>query len=618
MGTMKDALRAALQAASQTSESSAVNTGNTERVGETKSTATTLVADARQPAEAKTRTSESKVIITSSNNKRGKSTFRAITVDYGSTIRHEKKTSRNAKESIIAARAPTINIALMSDASAPNPTRRLVPAKRTNQSFKPIPGCLIEFSNEAICVLRNYDAPRCSLLADFEITGIAEQCHRGKITEEREIALGLDFGTSSVKVVIGDAALNKSFAVPFCEAAGLAAYLLPSCVHEVNSTFTLDYGGIVHRDLKLRFLAYPEDEIQRDRVTAFLALVIRRARGWLFTQHKGIYQGVQLLWKLSVGMPAAHSLDHALQRKLKTVAIAAWAVAGFPGPVTESKVRSAFAALPNVAAQPETAEVAVIPEIAAQIYGFVVSHSFDKHATNNYLMVDIGAGTIDSSLFRVRQTKGRRYDFDFYTSVVKPHGVANLHRHRIDWWKRTLQRQGDPAGLIPDLLSGWLDTDRIEPVPETFGDYFQGVRASFPTDERTPDDDFFINRVLAQIQGTTLWRAWKDGFLDKGDLAKVPFFLCGGGARMKYYSALESKLQSAPGYSWLSVEPWQMNKPGDLEADEISTDDYDRISVAYGLSRLEIGRVVRALPKPKQPVEDVKTWRDNYVDKDQC
>ncbi len=46
--------------------------------------------------------------------------------------------------------------------------------------------------------------------------------------------------------------------------------------------------------------------------------------------------------------------------------------------------------------------------------------------------------------------------------------------------------------------------------------------------------------------------------------------------------------------------------------------DYDRISVAYGLSRFEVGKVIKAIPLPKVAIEPVDTWRDNYVGKDQC
>ena len=61
-----------------------------------------------------------------------------------------------------------------------------------------------------------------------------------------------------------------------------------------------------------------------------------------------------------------------------------------------------------------------------------------------------------------------------------------------------------------------------------------------------------------------------------------------------------------------------MGVPDDLVADGIAEAEYDRLSVAYGLSRLEVGKVVKAMPQPKLDIPPVNSWRDNYTDKDQC
>jgi predicted protein tyrosine phosphatase len=45
--------------------------------------------------------------------------------------------------------------------------------------------------------------------------GTQHQAHAGNWHDEREVVIGLDFGTSSVKVIIGDRVLRKAFAVPF-------------------------------------------------------------------------------------------------------------------------------------------------------------------------------------------------------------------------------------------------------------------------------------------------------------------------------------------------------------------------------------------------------------------
>lgn len=87
---------------------------------------------------------------------------------------------------------------------------------------------------------------------------------------------------------------------------------------------------------------------------------------------------------------------------------------------------------------------------------------------------------------------------------------------------------------------------------------------------------------------------------------------------MTHYQALVPSLASVQGCPWLKAERWVMGVPNDLIADSVSTEDFDRLSVAYGLSRLEVGKIVRALPQPRLAIPPVEIWRDNYVDKDQC
>ena len=95
-------------------------------------------------------------------------------------------------------------------------------------------------------------------------------------------------------------------------------------------------------------------------------------------------------------------------------------------------------------------------------------------------------------------------------------------------------------------------------------------------------------------------------------------FLCGGGSRGKFYAGLEKLVQSPHGFPWLSVQPWQLGFPKDLIADGVSPEDFDRLSVAYGLSKLEVGKVTKAMPSPKVSMPPSVTFVDRFIDKDQC
>jgi hypothetical protein len=453
-----------------------------------------------------------------------------------------------------------------------------------------------------------------ALLPRVEACGAAVQCRSVKIQDTREVAFGLDFGTSSVKVVIGDMALDKAFAVPFCVAEGIDAYLLPTRLFQTNGLFSLTGGEVIHRDLKLSFVAEPNNPEHQIRIVAFLALVIARARGWLFTKQIAAYKHTEIVWKISVGLPAASSFETTVASQLQKLVSLAWSFAATPHNITDDLIRNVLEGGVDV----NLVDVVVVPEIAAQIYGFVVSNSFDKRAANNYLMVDVGAGTVDSSLFHVKPGKGGKWDFEFFTTAVEPHGVTNLHRHRVNWWSDALAKSSAPEALETEMASSKFATDHQVPLPDSYDSYFDNVNVTLENGAKCPDKEFFDNRVVTQVRGKTLWRAWKNNLLDQRSLEGIPFFLCGGGARMKYYLALEGELEQQSGFSWLKAEAWTMGVPGDLIADGLAEADYDRISVAYGLSRLEVGKVIKAIPLPKVAIEPVDTWRDNYIDKDQC
>ena len=140
-----------------------------------------------------------------------------------------------------------------------------------------------------------------------------------------------------------------------------------------------------------------------------------------------------------LGIPAANyetdSESQALVDKFRLIAKAAWLAAGkhkkeiHLGSITQAVSRARE--LLNEGAskcESEEVEVDVVPELSAQIYGLCVSQNFDKIAENIFMTVDVGAGTIDSSLFHVKKGKGGKLDFTFFTNQVQQNGVMNLAR----------------------------------------------------------------------------------------------------------------------------------------------------------------------------------------------
>jgi hypothetical protein len=448
------------------------------------------------------------------------------------------------------------------------------------------------------------------------------QCVRGRSTDARVLTIGIDLGTSSTKVVVGDPALDKAFAVPFGHQADVSAYLLPCRLSEDDGEYRLGISAkSSHRDLKLSFLANPKSPVHQRNMTAFLACVIRHTRSWLLTEHEGTFAGTKIYWKLILGYPAAYHFDGDTPTQLRKMGGIGWQASLNPGPFTRHSIQRAeerYMRLldPDVVREEdEDIEISVVPEIAAQIYGFVNSSRFDPKGDRTFLMVDVGAGTIDSSLFYINKQRGNRWNFGLYTSCVGPYGVMNLHRHRVKWWLGKLQGRQHTDQICDDLKKIQFATDRETPIPENFSDYVLGTKVEIANPKDDPDHGFF-NKILTQVREETYWKAGVDGMIAQDQLRGIPAFYCGGGIRMLFYAQLLEEMRSKQGYSWLKAEPRAIELPKNLVAPGLVREDFDRLTVAYGLSFVNVGEVTKVLPPRRQKVDPEPAWQVNYPRKE--
>lgn len=456
-----------------------------------------------------------------------------------------------------------------------------------------------------------------SLLVTDPALGVSAQLsdHAARV---REVVLGFDFGTSSSKVVIGDRDLKKAYAVPFRDAIGIDAYLLPARLYEDDGTYNLRSGARKFDDLKLALLARPDDLTLQCHVVAYLALAVREARAWMFTVRAEDYAKAQIIWTLALGLPAAHAVDDSLKLLFGRLGRAAWAVAGERSAVSLATCSTALDATIQDK-QDDSIDVTVTPEIAAQVYGFVSSRNFDEKARNFFLIADVGAGTVDTCLFRVARARGGRWSFEVCTAAVAPAGVMNLHRHRVAWWQQELSASDSDPTLCEQLQQIKFATGYRTPIPGAYDGYLSGVTACFTGNKLDPDAEFFRTPLLRQVQGATLYRAVQDRRLGKEDVIDIPFFLCGGGARMAFYQRLNEALRRVEGCSWLRARNHLLTKPDNLRADGVAQTDYDRLSVAYGLSMLDfagLSTMPQFADAADQPLPT--QWHHYYVDKDQC
>lgn len=424
--------------------------------------------------------------------------------------------------------------------------------------------------------------------------------------DEREVVIGLDFGTAYTKVVIGDSALGKAFAVPFFDHVGLPAYLLPSRVWLNGDQYTLLERGDVKQRLKLNLIEKNDVADCFCDATAFLALVIRHARGWLFINHSDLYKNTRVLWKLTIGLPAATYDNEAIVLKFRNVAECAWWIAGQRKAAISRDLVAQICGEKKKGKRYQAAGVAdsgsvvfdVIPELSAQIYGFLMSSKFDPKARNCFLMVDIGAGTVDSSIFKVSRDNRRRWEFRFFSNVVQFNGVANLNDVRIKFLTTAFKNLDIFDQHVSDFSAAEASINNIDGIPNSLDDYFSGIKFSFSDWKFNPDHYFYNEKFKKQITNDTLKGA-QGFFSDKHVFKGMPLFLCGGGSRMDFFKKLEKDLASHKNASWFNFVPQNLEVPPMLSAKGVRKSDFDRLSVAFGLSFLDVGNYVREHLKGK-------------------
>lgn len=459
-----------------------------------------------------------------------------------------------------------------------------------------------------------------SLLKIDESKGIPEQI-LGPSGRDRELILGLDFGTSCVKVVIGDRGASKAYAVPFIDSVGINSYLLPSRIFEENSIFSISQGTDAHRDLKLRFLADSASPNLQIILVAFIALIIRRCRAWLYETHTDILTKRNILWKIVIGRAVDRLKEDKVSKIMAEIVNAAWAVAGCTELVNrETCNRELVLHRENKAIRSDFLEVSVIPELAAQIYGFVKSRQFDSRAKNFYLFIDVGAGTVDVSLFRVKSNEFGSWDFSLFTSVVEPNGAMNLHRARLDWWHQEFSKTPNNIcnRLIEKISFIKLSTEQTQPIPEKYFDYFKGIKMNISDGGFNPDEIFYKNRLIPQVRGQGIHKTVQSNIVGRIDLENLPFFLCGGGSRLPLYQKISSALNNASDFKWLKAHRRDLGIPSELDAPGLAQIDYDRLSVAFGLSFVDVGTVVAAQAMPRIKQRSTADWRSSYTNKDVC
>lgn len=262
------------------------------------------------------------------------------------------------------------------------------------------------------------------------------------------VVIGLDFGTSCTKVIVRmpfepD---EKMFAIPapdYCRSAG-HPYLWQTVVWVRRSREFIAYpekGARSVQTLKQGVMAsdpnapviqgddQQNDMTRLDAVAAYLTYVIRYVRGWLTINRPKRFRGRQPIWFVNLGLAAAYYDNEILFQTYRKAGSTALMLANSGDAVSVETIKTfrGHEAVVNAArSNGDAAElgIAVIPETAASATAFAKS---TQSATGLYLMVDVGAMTLDVCSFGLNKQQTGTDQYPLLMVDVRPLGVDAFH-----------------------------------------------------------------------------------------------------------------------------------------------------------------------------------------------
>ena len=388
--------------------------------------------------------------------------------------------------------------------------------------------------------------------------------------------IGLDFGTAFTKVVIGESRIR--YAVPFTEFNKRHPYTLPCKFyrHSDNkcSLRKKNNSGTEITNLKMRLLEGDRNAATKSEITVFLALVLRYSRSWLLRQHAATYKDVEPDWNINIGLPAENYHDEQLSEYYKDVVAEAWRLSDSNNEISHEDIGETGGEESLDAEKIET-----FPEFVPQISAYVKSPQRSKGL---HSLIDIGAGTVDICVFNIWETEDGDDKFPVFSKDVKNLGVSYLFKHRV-------------------AESGYHGEWVFDPFEEPPGAQKTSKLLEI-SDERLSEIDAALQSEIGNVYIDQLNYVKSERYPKSPKWTKgIPLFLCGGGSRIGFYQNIFQNLSEKP--FPLCLVP--LENPGQLKAPGLSEGDFDRISVAYGLSynALDLGEIVRS--------EDIKDYSGN-------
>jgi hypothetical protein len=423
-----------------------------------------------------------------------------------------------------------------------------------------------------------------------------------------DLMIGFDLGTSCSKVCIGDSMDGKQYGVSFQTSAhGVGKYLFPSRFYEgtggVSLTSTTE--ATLVSNLKLRLIDAVANEtditVAETDLAIYVALILKHTLAWYEQERANDHRSRPRCWWLSMGFPAKRvdnnpKLHQAYQRFVGAAIQAVNSGEAISRPVIQ-RCLTASLSIRNGTGILAMERVNYYPEIAAQLAGYAYSR---YRTAGPMVLIDVGAGTLDISTLILHQRDHE--DFcSFQFCEVAPLGAFRLYQHLHQALAAVSPHTVEP------LVS--IGADQNWRAPESASEYLRPpsvVTALLKKAFLSTRENFSQSCLERALENFACFKRYLDepfkieGQRPPAFRQKVNIILSGGGSRAHFYRELFPKSLEARvlknGLTLWHLDPAHrimdgqgfhsrhLMKPDKFFVNGVPDEDFDRLSVAHGLS----------------------------------
>lgn len=299
--------------------------------------------------------------------------------------------------------------------------------------------------------------------------------------------IGFDFGTSSSKVVIRDVNIDKAWVFRHSDVDNISSILIPSVVLFHGDTFMIHDSistlyppnGLYHLKVALEKVAlgkldnpilleykkiigenykYSQSEITKMATIFFLSLWLKKIVAHIKERYPDYGNVKEDLICVNMAIPVENICNENVRELFRSILSIAWELKSeqiIDNRINIDKLYKDISRIQSChSAKNEFCQV--YPEVSANIQAFINSPASSPDQTTIYFFTDVGAGTIDQSVFTYAGQEGER-KVNYFAGKVFLHGSrtieinacrGNTTAQNLEHWRRIKEKDPNNKKII--------------------------------------------------------------------------------------------------------------------------------------------------------------------------